>query len=268
MRSGRGLLVASTLAVTATSIVLAVVATTGNAAGLAAAGLVLALALVLLYVAVILWGVLDPRLALFAPVVLRVRGHAIALTFDDGPDPQTTPAVLDELARQGMRATFFVLGEKVRAAPDVLRAIARAGHAIGIHGDRHDRLLALRSPDHIVAELERARDSVARITGTLPSLFRPPLGHISPRTAVAAKRLGLVLVGWSVRGRDGLASTSPAEVERRVRAGLGPGAIVLLHDAAERGGRRPAGIAALPGILEHAARARLACVAPPWGGEP
>ena len=240
------------------------VAIVGSPAVLPAAGIALA------YVAIILWGVLDPRMAMFAPVMvlLPAAGNAIALTFDDGPDPTTTRAVLGTLARFGAQATFFVLGEKVRAAPDVLREIARAGHTIGIHGDRHDRLLSLRSPKRIVAELERVRASVAEIIGKRPCLFRPPVGHVSPRTAVAAKQLGLTIVGWSVRSRDGLSSTSVADVERRVCTGLRSGAIVLLHDAAERGDRSPAGVAALPAILEHATRAGLRCVALPSPSTP
>jgi peptidoglycan-N-acetylglucosamine deacetylase len=259
MTNGRALFLASTLTMIG---MIVVVTVEGSPAVLPAAGAALA------YIAVILWGVMAPGMAMFAPVLVRLpdAGNAIALTFDDGPDPLTTPAVLHTLARFGAHATFFVLGEKVRAAPDVLRAIARAGHTIGIHGDRHDRLLSLRSPKHIVAELERARVSVAEIIGHKPRLFRPPVGHVSPRTAVATNQLGLTIVGWSVRGRDGLSSTSVPDVERRVRAGLRPGVIVLLHDAAERGGREPAGIAALPAILECAARAGLRCIALPTPG--
>jgi peptidoglycan-N-acetylglucosamine deacetylase len=257
--NGRVLFVASTLAAAG---MVGVVTIVGSPAVFPAAGVALA------YVAIILWGVLDPQISMFAPVMVRLpnAGNTIALTFDDGPDGATTRAVLDTLARFGAHATFFVLGEKVRAAPNVLRDIARAGHTIGIHGDRHDRLLSLRSPKRIVAELERVRASVAEIIGERPCFFRPPVGHVSPRTAVAARKLGLTIVGWSVRGRDGLASTSATDVERRVCAGLRPGAIVLLHDAAEHGDRTPAGIAALPAILEHATQAGLRCIALPSPG--
>jgi peptidoglycan/xylan/chitin deacetylase (PgdA/CDA1 family) len=259
MTAGRALLVVSTLA---TIGMVGVAAVEKSHALLPATGVALA------YAAIVLWGVMDQRIAMFAPVMVRLpaAGNAIALTFDDGPDRATTPAVLNTLAHFGARATFFVLGEKVRAAPDVLRAIARAGHTIGIHGDHHDRLLSLRSPKRIVAELERARDSVAEIIGERPCLFRPPVGHVSPRTAVAARQLGLTIVGWSVRSRDGLSSTSVADVERRVCAGMRSGAIILLHDAAERGDRVPAGIAALPAILEQATRTGLRCVGLPLPG--
>lgn len=214
------------------------------------------------YVAVILTGVLNPRLAMFAPVVSRgTSGRSeIALTFDDGPSPRTTPKILAELARHDARATFFVLGAKVERHPEILKAIAAAGHEIGVHGQEHDRLLSLRHPRRIEAEIEQVRTIVESITGRRPHLFRPPVGHVSPRTAVASRALGLTLVGWSIRARDGLRQTTAASVVRRVAAGLHPGAIVLLHDASEDEQFEPAGVAALPELLAEAARRGLACV--------
>ncbi len=214
------------------------------------------------YLAVILAGVMNPQLAMFARVVSRVSGNRaeVALTFDDGPSAISTRKVLASLARGNAHATFFVLGAKARATPEVLREIAAAGHELGIHGDHHDRLLSLRHPDRIVADLERALGAVESATGLRPRLFRPPLGHISPRTALAAHRLGLTLVGWSARGRDGLARTTVATTIRRIASGLRSGAIILLHDAAERGEHEPAGVAALPEILQEAARRGLRCV--------
>ena len=207
-------------------------------------------------------GVMQPRLAMFAPVVCegpRVRAE-VALTFDDGPHPVATRRVLAVLARVGARATFFVLGAKARQAPEVLREMVAAGHELGIHGDRHDRRLSLRHPDAIVASLERVLAAIASATGERPRLFRPPIGHVSPRTAVAARRLGLTLVGWSTRSRDGRAATTAEQATRRVLAGLRPGAIILMHDAAEHDDREPVAPAALPAILDEIARRGLQCV--------
>jgi peptidoglycan-N-acetylglucosamine deacetylase len=253
MSAGRLLFLASTLLLAATAALLPIFG-----AGTVAWGLVLGCA----YFAILLVGVMIPSLTMFAPVLTSMDGrrHEIALTFDDGPSPASTREVLAALSRFDARATFFVLGEKARAAPDVVREIANAGHAIGIHGDTHDRLFSLRHPNRIVADIERARDAVAEIIGRRPSLLRPPLGHVSPRTAVAARRLGMTLVGWRVRARDGLPGTTAEAVRRRVIAGLKPGAIVLLHDAAEQGEQTPAGVAALPAILDEAARRGLRCV--------
>lgn len=214
------------------------------------------------FAAVILIGVMSPRLAMFAPVLCRTSSGRpeVALTFDDGPSPASTPKVLAELARHGARATFFVLGAKARRHPDLLQAIHAAGHEIGLHGDQHDRLLSIRHPRRIMAELTRAQAIIESLTGQRPRLFRPPVGHISPRTALAAGRLGLTLVGWSVRAYDGVRTAIAAHVASRVAKRLEPGAIVLLHDASEREQYEPAGVAALPAILAEAARRGLACV--------
>jgi peptidoglycan/xylan/chitin deacetylase (PgdA/CDA1 family) len=215
-----------------------------------------------LYLALVLVGVMNPRLAMFAPIVCRTQGslREVALTFDDGPSPLSTPMVLAELSRQQVRATFFLLGAKAQENPELVRAIHAAGHEIGLHGYHHDRLLSLRHPNRIVAELERAQSIIKATTGQAPRLFRPPVGHVSPRTARAARRLGLTLVGWNLGARDGLARTTAADVVRRVTKRLGPGSIVLLHDAAERGQHVPGGVAALQQILGEIARQGLACM--------
>ena len=214
------------------------------------------------YLAVLVVGAMVPQLAMFAPVLWRGSSSRaeVALTFDDGPDPISTRKILATLARFEARATFFVLGAKARLAPDVLAEIAAAGHDIGIHGDTHDRFLSIRHPNDIAVSLEAARTTVESATGNRPRYFRPPIGHVSPRTAVAAKRLGLALVCWSVRSHDGLATTTVDQATLRVLAGLRPGAIVLLHDAPEHGNREPVAVAALPGILEEIARRGLRCV--------
>ena len=254
MRSdGRALLVAST--------VIAI----GVAAGLSLLGSPWSFLALTVPAAYLLWlvaGVMTPRLALFAPVICRGNPSRpeVALTFDDGPDPASTPAVLRALAARGARATFFVLGEKVRQAPEVLRAIAAAGHDIGVHGDTHDRLLSLRPPPVIAAAIERALAAIQGTTGARPSLFRPPLGHVSPRTAAAARSLGLTLVAWNVRPHDGSAATTAEQATHRIIAGLGPGAIILMHDAAERGDRVPVAATVLPAILDEVARRGLRCV--------
>lgn len=214
------------------------------------------------HLTIVLLGVLNPRLSMFASVVCSAASGRleIALTFDDGPSPQTTPKVLAELARHDARATFFVLGDKAARHPELLRAITAAGHEIGVHGWAHDRLLSVRHPRRIMAEIDRARSVIHTITGFRPQLFRPPVGHVSPRTAVASRDLGLTLVGWSVRARDGLEHTTTSDVVKRVTGGLRPGAIVLLHDASEHERFEPAGVAALSEILGEATRRGLACV--------
>ena len=218
--------------------------------------LVVAAALVA-YLALVMCGVLFMRLGMFADVTWRGpdRAKGVALTFDDGPSPEHTPKVLAMLDEARVKATFFVIGRKAEAHPDLVRAIAERGHAIGVHSYAHDRLFSLRSPRVVRADLVRAVDVLERITGERPTMFRPPIGHTNPRIAREASRLHLDLVGWSIRGLDGLALARADHVADRVIRRLDDGAIVLLHDAAERDDREPASLAALPRILS-AMRAR------------
>ncbi len=196
-------------------------------------------------------GVLLPWLEMYERVVSRVPagGARVALTFDDGPHPVTTRRVLEALAPTRHRATFFVLGEKARRHPDVVREIHAGGHTLGIHGDFHDRLHSFRMPWTVRDELVRAASSVEAATGGRPRFFRPPLGHTSITTVPGVRRAGLTLIGWSSRGFDGLRSQSLEAVVERVSRTLVDGAIVLLHDAAERDDFEPAAVRALPQLL-------------------
>ena len=207
-------------------------------------------------------GVLFPSLEMYGRIVLRGPrgGRRVGLTFDDGPHPVTTRRVLAALARTNHRATFFVLGEKVRRHPEVTREIHAGGHTLGIHGDRHDRLLSCRMPAAIGEQISRARDAVEAATGMRPRFFRPPLGHTSMTTVLAARRAGVTLVGWSLRGYDGLRRRNADAVVERLARILTEGAIVMLHDAAEHDDFEPATVRVLPRIVALLERRRLASV--------
>jgi peptidoglycan/xylan/chitin deacetylase (PgdA/CDA1 family) len=222
----------------------------------AAVPLWLAVAAFFGYAGLVTWGVLSPAAEMFADVLWHGPQDAkgIALTFDDGPHPEFTRSVLRTLDLAAATATFFVIGEKAARYPDVLREIVAAGHTVGVHGHRHDRALSLRSLARVRADLARSVELVERATGARPHLYRPAVGQTNPRIARAAADLGLTLVGWTVRGRDGI-HVAPESVAKRVIARLRHGAIVLLHDAAEKDDREPAAPNALPQILE-AMRAR------------
>lgn len=204
------------------------------------------------YIGVILCGVFVLRLGMFVDVLWEGPPDArgVALTFDDGPHPEHTPRVLDLLDRAGVKATFFVIGRKAEAHPELVREIAARGHALGVHGHAHDRLFSLRSTRVIEADLQKAVETLERITGERPFLVRPPVGHTSPPMARVIRALDLEVIGWSARGLDGLAGAKPERVAARVIPRLREGAIVLLHDAAERDDHAPAGVEALPRILE------------------
>jgi peptidoglycan/xylan/chitin deacetylase (PgdA/CDA1 family) len=154
----------------------------------------------------------------------------VALTFDDGPDPLSTPAILEQLDRLDWRATFFLLGPMVRRSPELARELAARGHEIGVHGDEHRSHLH-RTPGAIRDDVARARDSIAEATGVEPVWFRPPYGALSAGSLAAARRLGLQTVLWTTWGRDWRAEATAATVVADVSDGLRPGATVLLHDS-------------------------------------
>jgi peptidoglycan/xylan/chitin deacetylase (PgdA/CDA1 family) len=167
---------------------------------------------------------LAPGLAGVGP-----RGH-VALTFDDGPDPSSTPEFLRALDALAWHATFFMLGEMVRANPGLAAEVAAAGHEIAVHGDRHRTLLKL-SPGATRDDIRRARDVVADATGVQPRWYRPPFGTLSVGGLLAARRLGLDVVLWTAWGRDWRAEATGASVAEEVLAGYVDGGTVLLHDS-------------------------------------
>ena len=196
-------------------------------------------------------GVLWPHSGMYGDALSRgkVGSRSIALTFDDGPHPVTTRAVLRILREHDVRATFFLLGHKVVAHPDVVREIHAAGHTLGVHGFQHDRLFCLRSTRYALSQIERTQRAIATACGVTPTLFRPPIGFASHLTFRGAEHAGVELIAWTVRSLDGLESARAERIAERVTRQLVDGAIVLLHDAAERDDFTPASIAALPEIL-------------------
>jgi len=161
-------------------------------------------------------------------VTWRGEGPGVAFTFDDGPSPDATPALLDRLDELDWPATFFCLGAAVDRHPQVVREIAARGHQIGTHGYEHRHHLGA-GPRWIAADLDRALASLQGV-GVRPHWFRPPYGQISTGTVAASRRRGLRLALWSAWGRE-WALPDAAAVISSVRAGLAPGAVVLLHDS-------------------------------------
>jgi peptidoglycan/xylan/chitin deacetylase (PgdA/CDA1 family) len=192
------------------------------------------------------------------PALERLDGPSIGLTFDDGPDPDATPAVLEALAAADAKATFFLIGEQVDARPDLAAEVAAHGHTVGLHGYRHVEHDDLPDPR---ADLERAAVALADATGERPTLFRPPYGRFSERSYAACRELGLRAVYWSAWGGDW--EPIPAErIADLVIRDVAPGAIVLLHDSARyayRESARPTADA-LPAILGAIDAAGLALV--------
>ncbi len=176
-------------------------------------------------------GGVSPIGVRFTPGLVGVgrRGH-VALTFDDGPDPVSTPRFLDVLESLDWRATFFMLGEMTRRDPGVARAVADAGHEIGVHGDVHGNMLR-RTPKRAADDIARAFDTVAGATGTEPRWFRPPFGISSYASLRKSRELGMTTVLWTTWGRDWRREATPATVVADVLRRYVDGGTVLLHDS-------------------------------------
>jgi peptidoglycan/xylan/chitin deacetylase (PgdA/CDA1 family) len=179
-----------------------------------------------------------PAAAPVAPQVARLIGvpthlpepYGVALTFDDGPHPQGTPAVLETLREHGAVATFFLVGEQVEKEPALAREIAAAGHAIGVHGYRHTLLLR-RPPGAVRDDLARAADVIASASGQEPFLYRPPYGVFSLPALRLVRQLGWSPFLWSRWGRDWERAATPSSIAARATRNLDGGDVVLLHDA-------------------------------------
>src|SRR5262245_60347337 len=158
-----------------------------------------------------------------------IPGH-VALTFDDGPDPSSTPAFLAALDDLDVHATFFMLGDMARRAPGLAAEVAAAGHEVAVHGDVHRSQLRL-SPRVVADDIARARDAVATASGVEPLWFRPPYGTLSLSGLRGAHRAGLRTVLWTAWGRDWRAEATPESVVGDVLDGYVDGGTVLLHDS-------------------------------------
>jgi peptidoglycan/xylan/chitin deacetylase (PgdA/CDA1 family) len=175
----------------------------------------------------------------------------IALTFDDGPDPVSTARFLDVLADRAVRATFFVLGRMLAAAPAMACEITAAGHELAVHGWQHRNLL-LRAPRATRDDLARSRDLIGDLTGSAPAWWRPPYGVLSGAGLLAARQLSLQPVLWTAWGRDWEARATRTSVLATATRTLNGGGTLLLHDSdcTSAPGSWQTTLAALPDLLD------------------
>jgi peptidoglycan/xylan/chitin deacetylase (PgdA/CDA1 family) len=166
----------------------------------------------------------------FGPVLTHLPGDepVVSITFDDGPNPHATPRILEVLRREGVRATFFVLGRHAERWPELVRRTALDGHQLGNHGYYH-RKLHRRSPSYVRDDLTRGTEQIVRASGVRPRHFRAPHGFRSPWVTPIAASLGQRTVGWSLGVWDSARPGADVIAERAVE-GMHPGSILLLHD--------------------------------------
>lgn len=202
-----------------------------------------------------------PPVAAALDLPLRRAGRGVALTFDDGPHPEGTVAVLDALRAARAPATFFLVGEQVEAFPALAGEIAAEGHEIALHCHRHRNLLRL-TPAQIAEDLDRAAGLIQAATGREPALYRPPYGIFSWSAIAIARRHGWSPLLWSRWGRDWSARATAETIARRVTRDLADGDVLLLHDADWYSDSESwrATAAALPRVLDALAARDLAPV--------
>lgn len=166
----------------------------------------------------------------FGPVLghLPTGGREVALTFDDGPNPDATPRILDTLAEYGVRATFFVLGAHAERWPELVQRVASEGHQIGNHGYFH-RKLHLKSPFYVKRDLGLGKRAIERACAETPRFFRAPHGFRSPWVSTIARHMGEQTIGWSLGVWDSDRPGVRAIVDRTIE-GTKAGSIILLHD--------------------------------------
>ena len=200
-------------------------------------------------------GGLLPRSALLGPNLRRSKTAeakgAVVLTFDDGPDPEVTPAVLDFLDARGAKATFFCIGEQVASHRELAAEIGRRGHRLENHSYSHRNAFFFHRPGTLDREIGRCQDELERASGRRPAFFRAPAGIRSPLLQSALERAELRLASWTRRGFD-TASTDPAAVALRLTKGMRAGDVILLHDGGRGRGveRAPVVLAALPRVFD------------------
>ena len=198
---------------------------------------------------------MTPRSTLLGPVLTRLprtaaaRGE-VALTFDDGPHPEATPAVLDLLDEAGHRASFFLVGRRAVARPELVAEIVARGHAVENHTFGHPKRLAFLGPRRLAEEIDRTQQALAELAGRPPAWFRPVAGIRNPWMGPLVADRGLAIASWTRRGFDAV-SRDPARVARRLTRGLAAGDVLLLHDGAgtRTAGGQPVVLAALPAVL-------------------
>jgi peptidoglycan/xylan/chitin deacetylase (PgdA/CDA1 family) len=209
---------------------------------------------------------LWPRSTLLGPNLLRLPASAaargeIALTIDDGPDPEVTPRVLDLLDEAGVRATFFCIGQQARAYPVLCRDIAARGHRVENHGDTHSSAFSLFGPKRMRCDIAAAQTTLSELSGAAPRFFRATAGLRNPFLDPVLHGLNLQLATWTHRAFD-TRCADPDTVFARLTRSLVPGDILLLHDghAARSASGEPIILAVLPRLLKHFGERNLRCV--------
>ncbi len=197
------------------------------------------------YIFLIIYGSSKINSQFFMPVVYRGEDDLknVAITFDDGPSPSTTPAILDILKKNEVPATFFCIGEKVVENPEIMQRIAGEGHVMGNHSYTHHFFFDVFSFNSLVQEMRTTNKAIEKITRKRIHLFRPPYGVTTPVLARAVKKVKMTSVGWSLRSMDTV-TKDPKKLVDKITKKVSAGDVILLHDT------MPVTVDALQGIID------------------
>jgi peptidoglycan/xylan/chitin deacetylase (PgdA/CDA1 family) len=192
--------------------------------------LLLAVPLIVFYISLLVMGSVSIRFNFYLTSLKRgnTNRKLVALTFDDGPDSETTEKILDILNKYNMPASFFCVGEKIKNNKEILKKTYQKGHIIGNHSYSHSKIFDLRSTKNMIKEIEETSDLIFQTIGQTPLLFRPPFGVTNPLLARAIKKTRVTSTGWSLRSWDtnGKVNKVVARLKRKVH----PGDVILFHD--------------------------------------
>ena len=160
---------------------------------------------------------------------LNTTEKIVALTFDDGPEPENTEKLLSVLAKYQAKATFFCIGKKVKNQAEILNKIIAEGHEIGNHSYSHSNLIDLKNTQQLLSDFTKANEEIFKVTGKTPQFFRPPFGVTTPSLGKACRQLNFKVIGWNVRSLDTKIQDKEKIVARVIQK-IKPGSIILLHD--------------------------------------
>ncbi|NLJ66495.1 MAG: polysaccharide deacetylase family protein [Clostridiales bacterium] len=173
----------------------------------------------------------------------------IYLTFDDGPNPDYTPRLLDILKESQVQATFFIMGRQAKLYPDIVKRITQEGHTVGCHSYSH-RHAWLMPPIHTFRDMTRSYKAITLASGVTPEWYRPPWGGFNLLSIAAARRLGLNMAFWSIEAQDWSANTTAEDIYHAVANQAVPGSVIVLHDNQGDPGAPENTLRALPMIIQ------------------
>lgn len=178
-----------------------------------------------------IWGAFDIRLNYFLKALHQKKNHSkneIALTFDDGPHPNTGQ-ILDLLQKYQMKATFFCIGTQIEKHPEIIQRMVNEGHVIANHTNTHTSKMGFLSREKLINEIEECNDAIEKATEKKAMLYRPPFGVTNPNVATAVEKTSMTVIGWKVRSLDTMIA-SEEQLLKRLLLRISAGSIVLLHD--------------------------------------